>query len=161
MTFKKLSVEQDPETQGFKPASYDAIVAANVLHATSDIYRTMMHARKLLRPGERTILSGMTNRLLAASVIFGTLPGWWNASEEWRTDGPLLTEAQWEDVLRSNGFSSLQASSPDVADPLEEDTRLMIATAVESKPTMSNGSITRPMDHRVVVFVRRLQHQNE
>ncbi|KAH7394794.1 S-adenosyl-L-methionine-dependent methyltransferase [Pyrenochaeta sp. MPI-SDFR-AT-0127] len=47
MNFKKLDVEQDPETQDFKPASYDVIVAANVLHATSDMHRTMAHARKL------------------------------------------------------------------------------------------------------------------
>ncbi|KAE8822419.1 hypothetical protein PTNB85_10447 [Pyrenophora teres f. teres] len=152
MKFKKLDVEHDPETQGFKPASYDVIVAANVLHATSDMHRTMTHARKLLRPGGRLILLEMTNRLLAASVIFGTLPGWWNASEEWRTGGPLLTERQWEDVLHSTGFSSLQASSPDVLDPLEEGTRLMIATAVEAKPVVSNGLITPPERPRFIIL---------
>ncbi|KAI4940246.1 Type I Iterative PKS [Alternaria arbusti] len=152
MNFKKLDVEHDPETQDFKPASYDVIVAANVLHATSDMHRTMTHARQLLRPGGRLILLEMTNRLLAASVIFGTLPGWWNASEEWRTGGPLLTESQWENLLRSTGFSTLQASSPDVLDPLEEGTRLMIATAVEAKPTLSNGVITPPERPRFVIL---------
>jgi acyl transferase domain-containing protein/NADPH:quinone reductase-like Zn-dependent oxidoreductase/ubiquinone/menaquinone biosynthesis C-methylase UbiE len=152
MNFKKLDVEHDPETQDFKPACYDVIVAANVLHATSDMHRTMTHVRKLLRPGGRLILLEMTNRLLAASVIFGTLPGWWNASEEWRTGGPLLTESQWENLLRSTGFSTLQASSPDVLDPLEEGTRLMIATAVESKPTLSNGVITPPERPRFVIL---------
>jgi acyl transferase domain-containing protein/NADPH:quinone reductase-like Zn-dependent oxidoreductase/ubiquinone/menaquinone biosynthesis C-methylase UbiE len=152
MNFKKLDVEHDPETQGFKPASYDVIVAANVLHATSDMHRAMTHARKLLRPGGRLILLEMTNRLLAASVIFGTLPGWWNASEEWRTGGPLLTESQWENLLRSTGFGTLQASSPDILDPLEEGTRLMIATAVESKPTLSNGIITPPETPRFIIL---------
>ena len=152
MKFKKLDVEHDPEMQDFKPASYDVIVAANVLHATSDMQRTMTHARKLLRPGGRLILLEMTNRLLAASVIFGTLPGWWNASEEWRTGGPLLTETQWEDVLQSTGFSALQASSPDVLDPLEEGTRLMIVTAVEAKPVVSNGLITPPERPRFIIL---------
>jgi NADPH:quinone reductase-like Zn-dependent oxidoreductase/SAM-dependent methyltransferase len=152
MNFKKLDVEHDPEIQGFKPASYDVIVAANVLHATSDMQRTMTHARKLLRPGGKLILLEMTNRLLAASVIFGTLPGWWNASEEWRTGGPLLTENQWEVLLRSTGFSTLQASSPDILDPLEEGTRLMIATAVETKPTLSNGVITPPERPRFIIL---------
>ena len=81
MKFKKLDVEHDPETQDFKAGSYDVVVAANVLHATSDMHRTMAHVRKLLRPGGKLVLLEMTNRLLAASVIFGTLPGWWNASE--------------------------------------------------------------------------------
>ncbi|KAH9876419.1 hypothetical protein J1614_003550 [Plenodomus biglobosus] len=152
MKFKKLDVEHDPEAQDFKSASYDVIVAANVLHATSDMHRTMTHARKLLRPGGKLVLLEMTNRLLAASVIFGTLPGWWNASEEWRTEGPLLTEGQWEELLQATGFSGLQASSPDVLDPLEEGTRLMIATAVESKPTISNGLPTPPERHRIVII---------
>ncbi|KAH9879452.1 hypothetical protein IAQ61_001270 [Plenodomus lingam] len=152
MKFKKLDVEHDPVTQDFTPASYDVIVAANVLHATSDMHKTMTHARKLLRPGGKLILLEMTNRLLAASVIFGTLPGWWNASEEWRTEGPLLTEGQWEGVLRATGFSGLQASSPDILDPLEEGTRLMIATAVESKPTISNGLPTPTERHRIVII---------
>ncbi|KAH7397176.1 hypothetical protein BKA66DRAFT_566312 [Pyrenochaeta sp. MPI-SDFR-AT-0127] len=152
MKFKKLDVERDPETQDFKPASFDVIVAANVLHATSDMHRTMTHARKLLRPGGKLILLEMTNRLLAASVIFGTLPGWWNASEQWRTGGPLLTETQWEQVLQSTGFSGLQASSPDVLDPLEEGTRLMIATAVEVKPTLCNGLPTPPENPRITIL---------
>ncbi|KAG9187092.1 hypothetical protein G6011_04963 [Alternaria panax] len=152
MNFKKLDVEHDPVTQDFEPSSYDVIVAANVLHATSDMHRTMMHARKLLRPGGKLILLEMTNRLLAASVIFGTLPGWWNASEEWRTGGPLLTESQWEDLLCSTGFSTLQASSPDVLDPLEEGTRLMIATAVEPKPTPSNGVTTPSETTRFIII---------
>ncbi|KAF1829663.1 hypothetical protein BDW02DRAFT_138335 [Decorospora gaudefroyi] len=152
MSFKKLDVEQDPETQDFKAASYDVIVAANVLHATSDINRTMAHVRTLVRPGGKLILLEMTHRLLAASVIFGTLPGWWNASEEWRTGGPLLTEIQWEDVLRATGFSGLQASSPDVSDPLEEGTRLMIATAVEPKPILHSVMPTPPENPRIVIL---------
>ncbi|KAF1850336.1 uncharacterized protein K460DRAFT_400404 [Cucurbitaria berberidis CBS 394.84] len=152
MKFKKLDVEQDPSTQDFKPASYDVIVAANVLHATSDMHRTMAHVRSLLRPGGKLILLEMTNRLLAASVIFGTLPGWWNASEEWRTEGPLLTEAQWQDVLHTTGFSDLKASSPDVLNPLEEGTRLMIATAVEAKPILRNGLYTPPEISRILLL---------
>lgn len=152
MNFKKLDVEHDPEAQGFEPASCDVIVAANVLHATSDIQRSMTHVRKLLRPGGQLILLEMTNRLLAASVIFGTLPGWWNASEEWRTEGPLLTEAQWEDTLRSTGFSGLKASSPDVMDPHEEGTRLMVATAVESNASINNGIVTPPEASQVVIL---------
>jgi acyl transferase domain-containing protein/NADPH:quinone reductase-like Zn-dependent oxidoreductase/SAM-dependent methyltransferase len=139
MTFKKLDIERHPEAQGFKSASYDVIIAANVLHATCDINCTLSNVRKLLRPGGKLVLLEMTNRLLAATAIFGTLPGWWNASEEWRSDGPLLTEDQWEDVLCANGFSSLQASSPDVLEPLEEGTRLMIASALESNNDLDDG----------------------
>jgi acyl transferase domain-containing protein/NADPH:quinone reductase-like Zn-dependent oxidoreductase/SAM-dependent methyltransferase len=152
MTFKKLDVEKDPEAQGFDSASYDVIVAANVLHATSDINRTLSNVRKLLRPGGRLVLLEMTHRLLAATAIFGTLPGWWNASEQWRDDGPLLTENQWEDVLCANGFSSLQASSPDVLEPLEEGTRLMIATAVDPNTAFSEGLRSSPKVSQIAIL---------
>jgi NADPH:quinone reductase-like Zn-dependent oxidoreductase/SAM-dependent methyltransferase len=139
MTFRKLDIEKDPAAQGFDCASYDVIIAANVLHATSDMNRTLSNVRKLLRPGGRLILLEMTHRLLAATAIFGTLPGWWNASEQWRGDGPLLSEHQWENVLCANGFSSLQASSPDVLEPLQEGTRLMVTTAVDPNTASSDG----------------------
>jgi SAM-dependent methyltransferase len=150
LNFRKLDVENDPESQDFKPASYDVIVAANVLHATSDMHRTMTHVRKLLRPGGKLILLEMTNRLLAASVIFGTLPGWWNATDG-RTGGPLLTETQWQDVLHETGFGTLQASSPDVLDPLEEGTRLIIIEAVEPKISLRNGMLTPPESTQVII----------
>ncbi|KAH7381320.1 polyketide synthase-like protein [Phaeosphaeria sp. MPI-PUGE-AT-0046c] len=152
MTFKKLDIENDPDTQGLSATGYDVVVAANVLHATSDMYRTLSNVRKLLRPGGRLVLLEMTNRLLAASVIFGTLPGWWNASEEWRTGGPLLTEDQWRALLLATGFSDLQCSSPDVSDPLEEGTRLMITMAVEQKSSLSSSITGLPNKHRVLII---------
>ncbi|KAF2825224.1 KR-domain-containing protein [Ophiobolus disseminans] len=123
---------------------------SNVLHATSDMHRTMIHIRKLLRPGGKHILLEMTNRLLAASVIFGTLRGWWNATDG-RTGGPLLTETQWQDVLHATGFGTLQASSPDVLDPLEEGTKLTICEAIEPKISLRNGRIAPPESPRVFV----------
>lgn len=150
MQFKKLNIENDPEAQNFKPASYDVIVAANVLHATPDMHRTMTNTRKLLRTGGKLILLEMTNRLLAASVIFGTLPGWWNATDG-RTGGPLLTETQWQEVVYATGFGTLQANSPDVLDPLDEGTRLIICEAVEPQVNLRHGMLTPPKRSRVFI----------
>ena len=77
VSFKRLNIEQDPVQQGFSPASYDLIIAANVLHATSNLENTMNRVRGLLKPGGTLILIEITVKNLAASVIFGTLPGWW------------------------------------------------------------------------------------
>jgi ubiquinone/menaquinone biosynthesis C-methylase UbiE len=77
VSFKRLDIEQDPVQQRFSPASYDLIVAANVLHATSNLENTMNRVRGLLKPGGTLILIEITVKNLAASVIFGTLPGWW------------------------------------------------------------------------------------
>ena len=76
--FKKLDIERDPLEQGYEEGSYDLIIAANVLHATSRMENTMKRARSLLKSGGHLILIEMTVKTMAASLIFGTLPGWWN-----------------------------------------------------------------------------------
>ncbi|KAF2202683.1 phenolpthiocerol synthesis polyketide synthase ppsA [Delitschia confertaspora ATCC 74209] len=150
MEFKKLDIEQDPDNQGFEDKRFDVILAANVLHATFDIDTTIRHARKLLRPGGKLILLDMTHSLLSVSLIFGNLPGWWNCSEPWRQYGPLLDENQWRDVLQRHGFSDLQASTPDYLNPLEEGTRVMIASAVEEDTPVQ----TQPAHKRTVLLHR-------
>ena len=77
ISFKKLNIECDPAMQGFKYGTYDLVIAANVLHATSSMDNTMKNVRKLLKPNGKLILLEITHVLLRASVIFGTLPGWW------------------------------------------------------------------------------------
>jgi len=78
LTFKRLDVELDPVQQGYKSSSYDLIVAANVVHATSSVENTMKSIKGLLKPGGTLILIEITVNTIGASLIFGTLPGWWN-----------------------------------------------------------------------------------
>src|SRR4029077_12971911 len=53
---KVLDVGKDPAAQGFEPASFDLIVAANVLHATPRLDRTVRHLVDLLAPGGALLL---------------------------------------------------------------------------------------------------------
>lgn len=132
MEYAKLDIERDPLSQpGFQNKKFDVIIAANVLHATYDISRTMSNVRKLLKPGGRLILLEMTRPVLGIWLIFGCLPGWWNTAEEWRDLGPLLDEDQWERVMVQNNFTKAEANTPNSRDPLEEQTRLIIARAEE------------------------------
>ncbi|KAM7223551.1 hypothetical protein V8F06_001025 [Rhypophila decipiens] len=140
--FKKLNIEEDPLSQGF--GQVDVIIAANVLHATKDISRTLAHTRKLLRPGGKLVVLDMAHQLLSVSLIFGNLAGWWLSEEDWRKQSPLLSEDQWRQKLADSGFSDLQASSPDFLNPLEEGTRVLIATALAGEPPVTvqtNGHI--------------------
>ncbi|GKT65670.1 polyketide synthase [Colletotrichum tofieldiae] len=41
ITYKRLDITQDPAGQGFNLQDYDVVIAANVLHATTDMARTM------------------------------------------------------------------------------------------------------------------------
>ena len=88
LTFKKLDIEADPISQGYAPASYDLIIAANVVHATSRVEQTLKRIRSLLKPGGAFALLEITVQSLAASLVFGTLPSWWIG----RCQHPLLLD---------------------------------------------------------------------
>ncbi|EFQ36395.1 beta-ketoacyl synthase domain-containing protein [Colletotrichum graminicola] len=104
--FKTLDIEKDVEEQGFDLASYDLIIAANCLHATSDITKTMARVNSLLKPNGKLFLQETTElRCLESPLVFGMLAGWWAAKEDFRPWGPLLDGKGWERVLREAGFS--------------------------------------------------------
>ncbi|KAK7754515.1 Type I Iterative PKS [Diatrype stigma] len=136
MEFMKLDIEQDLGLQpGFEDGrQFDVVVAANVLHATYDMARTIRHVRKLLRPGGKLLLLEVTHSMPSLSLVFGNLPGWWNCVEPEREYGPLLNESQWRDILTTHGFADLDVCSPDVSDPLFEQASVIVATAVETEP---------------------------
>jgi acyl transferase domain-containing protein/2-polyprenyl-3-methyl-5-hydroxy-6-metoxy-1,4-benzoquinol methylase len=73
--FKTLDITKDPCQQGFEENKYDVIVASNVLHATRSMAETILHVRKLLKPGGRLLLVELTRLTAAINTIFGTLPG--------------------------------------------------------------------------------------
>ncbi|GET39921.1 beta-ketoacyl synthase [Microseira wollei NIES-4236] len=105
--YEVLDIEKDPLNQGFKQHQYDVIVAANVLHATQDLRSTLKHAKQLLAPQGILILLETTQRQRWVDLIFGLTPGWWRFSDlDWRPDYPLISAAQWHEVLQEIGFTS-------------------------------------------------------
>lgn len=104
--FKTLDIDRDVEEQGFDLASYDLIIAANCLHATSDITQTMTRVNSLLKPGGKVFLQETTELwCLESPLVFGMLAGWWAGKEDFRPWGPLLDGKGWEGVLRNAGFA--------------------------------------------------------
>ena len=75
ITFKTLDIENDPVEQGFEAASFDLVVASNVLHATANMDNTLRNARKLLKDGGRIIILESTTLALSQTILFGTIPG--------------------------------------------------------------------------------------
>lgn len=104
--FKTLDIDRDVEEQGFDLASYDLIIAANCLHATSDITRTMTRVNSLLKPNGKVFLQETTQQwCLESPLVFGMLEGWWAAKEDFRPWGPLMDGKGWEQVLHDAGFA--------------------------------------------------------
>jgi ubiquinone/menaquinone biosynthesis C-methylase UbiE len=142
INYRKLDIEQDPADQGFEPNSYDLIIAANVLHATKSMERTMTHVRKLMKPGAKLILTELMKKNGGIANLFGIFPGWWIGEEEERQEGALLTEEAWDTVLRKSGFGGVELSIWDTPDQMTHQGSNIITTAVEPVTTnngMSNG----------------------
>jgi 3-oxoacyl-(acyl-carrier-protein) synthase/SAM-dependent methyltransferase len=107
---KRLDIERAIEDQGFEPGSYDVVVAANVLHATKNIRQTLRNAKAALRTGGLLLLNEVSEKSLYAHLTFGLLDGWWRFEDaDWRIPNcPGLWPSQWEQLLKEEGFRSIQ-----------------------------------------------------
>ncbi|KAG8533016.1 Type I Iterative PKS [Bacidia gigantensis] len=132
--FKKLDIELDPLEQGFEPGSYDLIIASNVLHATKCMEDTLSRVRSLLKPGASLLLVETTAANIVISLIFGTLPAWWAGEEDYRQDGPLLTEPQWDAMLRKTGYTGLEANLWDMPEATNHCVSTMVSLAALDHP---------------------------
>lgn len=76
--FKKLNIELPLAEQAFDESSYDLIIAADVLHSTSNLLRSMANIRRLLKPTGKFLLLAMVKTTLYMNIIYGMLPEWWS-----------------------------------------------------------------------------------
>lgn len=155
LSYAAWGPEHDPtdEASGLELGSYDLIFAGSVLHATPNIAKALTHIRKLLRPGGRLVLQELTSTQAAPLGIgFGSLESWWNSVEDWRQDGPLATQQQWDQLLRDNGFSGIQLALKDFEDDSYHISTIMVATAVEQRQ-LTNGFTNGDSNHQRLVVL--------
>jgi|GEM_PF-138691 len=101
-----LDVEQDPATQGFDAGTFDLVIAANVLHVTADLDRTLPHVRALLADGGLLALLELTRESAWLDLVFGLLDGWWRFTDRHRRPtGPMLTPDEWCALLSAHRFT--------------------------------------------------------
>ncbi len=114
--YRTLDIERDPAGQGFARHGFDIVLAANVLHATSDLRTTLRHVRELLAPGGLLVLAEVTRPQRWVDLTFGLTEGWWRlADRELRPSSPLLSRRGWFDVLEAMGFTD-PVAIPDADD---------------------------------------------
>ncbi|KAM5506985.1 Type I Iterative PKS [Microsporum canis] len=104
-----LDISQDPIEQQFKPASFDLVIACNVLHATPNINQTLSHVRTLLHPRGRLFLQELSPETKWINFVMGVLPGWWLGKEDSRFPEPYMNRERWYDELRKAGFATMAA----------------------------------------------------
>ncbi|HXO67942.1 MAG TPA: SDR family NAD(P)-dependent oxidoreductase, partial [Bradyrhizobium sp.] len=115
LRYRLFDVEKSPVRQGLELGGYDLVIAANVLHATRDIRRTLRHASALLRRNGLLVLNEMSRNSLFAHLTFGLLEGWWlyEDSASRLPGGPALGPEQWQTVLTEEGFRSVSFPAKD------------------------------------------------
>ncbi|OLN85402.1 Lovastatin diketide synthase LovF 14, partial [Colletotrichum chlorophyti] len=117
MEYKVLDASQDALAQGFEPASYDIIFAANVLHATPSLSNTLGNLRPVLKPGGIIVITELCCVKRCAGYIFGTLPGWWLGEKDGREWEPYVPVSRWDQELKRSGFTGVDKAAYDDEQP--------------------------------------------
>lgn len=156
LIYKVLDVERDPLDQGFIEGSQDVIVAANVLHATCNLNKTMTNVRKLLKPGGYLVLVEVTGVQLHMMLLMGGLPGWWLGVDEGRTGGPGITLTEWDELLRDTGFTGADKYVTDLPDAASHAASVIITQATDKNFAMLQDPLSfldeLPLLDRVLII---------
>ncbi|KXH63779.1 beta-ketoacyl synthase domain-containing protein [Colletotrichum salicis] len=144
MIFQKLDITKKPEEQGFKPHSYDMIIASSVLHATPKLAETMTNVRSLLKPGGHVVLLEATHRdHTRVGYLFGLFPDWWAGIDEGRDLDPFADINQWDAIFKQTGFSGVDTRTLDRHGNLFPNT-LFCTHAVNTKVARLDAPLSAP-----------------
>ncbi|CAN9134533.1 unnamed protein product [Alternaria alternata] len=142
VNYKAFDLAQPSDTQGLESASYDVVIACNVVHATPNIASSLNNIRRLIRPGGTLILMEITTPEPSYQLVFGSLPGWWSGAGEGRVKSPILSDAEWTRRLQDQGFESDPIVLSDYAKSQGGTMSVIFAkTPVEFKPNLSEISL--------------------
>lgn len=126
--YRILDIEKDPLAQGFDPHSYDVIVAANVLHATSNLRETVDRVRNLLVSEGLLLLIEGTRPLRFGDLIVGLTDGWWKFNDtELRPSHALVSDQQWHELLTESGFAQVAVTPKDESNNVFSCQSLIVA----------------------------------
>jgi acyl transferase domain-containing protein/acyl carrier protein len=110
MRFEVLDLEQDLQSQGFDAHGFDVVIAANVVHATADLRRTLDRVRGLLVPGGLLAMLEVTAPQRWFDLTVGLTEGWWAFDDtDLRPDYATLPRERWLSLLAERGFAESTA----------------------------------------------------
>ncbi|KAF2799143.1 hypothetical protein K505DRAFT_356833 [Melanomma pulvis-pyrius CBS 109.77] len=137
MSYSVLDAEVDPSEQGYEPV-YDLVIACQVLHATSNMHKTLSNVGKLLKPGGKLVLVETTQNFMVPGVVVGTFTGYWSGIPDGRVDAPFMSLESWDSALKSAGFSGTDITLDDFPHP-NNTTSVILSTFVGSVGATQDG----------------------
>lgn len=109
--YQILDIEQPPASSLL--GQFDLIVAANVLHATTDLTASIVNAKSLLAENGRMLVVEGMRPVKWMDLTFGLTSGWWRFEDtDLRPDYPLLTSDRWLKLLENQGFQEAEVIEP-------------------------------------------------
>ncbi|MCA6092052.1 type I polyketide synthase [Streptomyces sp. SCA3-4] len=134
--YRCLDLDADPADQGFTLAAYDLVIAANVLHATRDLRRTLHRIGDLLADGGQ-LLALESHDLATLTPVFGLLDSFWNVEDtDLRPNGPLLAREQWPGLLEECGYTGT-VQPGDAAQPAYHDHSVILTARAPRPPAVT------------------------
>ena len=127
LRFETFDLDRDAASQGFAPASFDIVFAANAVHAVRDLRAALATIHSLLAPGGVLVLVESTEHLAWFDMTTGLIEGWQVFDDDLRGDNPLLGVPQWLVALREAGFAEASAWPPQDSEPAAMGQQLIAA----------------------------------
>jgi acyl transferase domain-containing protein/SAM-dependent methyltransferase len=107
--YRLFDMEREPAAQGFAAGSFDVVVSANAIHASTDLRLTLRRLRELLAPGGLLVLVESTQHFAWFDMTTGLIEGWQQFADDLRTDNPLLAPEKWLTAFHDAGFEAAVA----------------------------------------------------
>ncbi|KAL9079243.1 MAG: hypothetical protein Q9157_001861 [Trypethelium eluteriae] len=134
MDYKVCDISQNPFEQGFEAASYDIILAPNVVHATPSLQNTLRNLQPLLKPHGHLVLSEVCAVARAPGYVFGNFSGWWLREVDDRKYEPYVMVDRWDRELKAAGFSGVDTAVYDAEEPFQ------YCAAIVAQPKLERSS---------------------
>ncbi|PPT74829.1 type I polyketide synthase, partial [Xanthomonas arboricola] len=136
VAYRELDLQQDAQAQGFDAAGYDLIVAANVIHATQHVGRTLANLYPLLKPGGRLLLREITRPMRLFDFVFGPLVAPLHDAAA-RGGELFLSTARWKQHCLAAGFESVDWLPDDGTPAADISEHILLATAPGQAPAIA------------------------
>ncbi|KAF5862098.1 hypothetical protein ETB97_012163 [Aspergillus alliaceus] len=131
--YRLLDISRDPRSQGYKPHSFDLIIASNAVHNSPRLHESLQHIRQLLaHTGD-----------LMSKYLMGVLPDWWNRQAN-KHDTCCVSPEQLERELSAAGFTGNEAFG------YEDPGLFPWSFTMLSRPTADRSS---PLSRSAEVFI--------
>lgn len=151
MHYARLNIDEDPQAQGFDAGGYDLVIAANVVHATPVLSRTLDHIKTLLAANGLFLLLEV-HGCRGLDLTFGFLKQWWDFTDlELRPHAPLLSAERWSAVLEASGFDAV-ATFSDAAVTATPESSVFLA---RKGAVSASGAADRPIEVALETTARR------